>query len=152
MSENKESVASYEEALAWCVTWINDWEQAIDNGNPVGWNWSEGLTGAWYLVTGLNCNPRIECITESKWSDAVKKNKAVTAEEKAALVEEEFTGHSDVKKYVFKVKLVKEGEDYKALSVVGPTILNVIDIIFHEPDYDGWVVVSIVRGSIIDIC
>ena len=76
---------------------------------------------------------------------------AVTAEEKAALVEEEFTGHSDLKKYVFKVKLVKEGEEFKALSVVGISMENILNIIFHAA-YDGWVVVSIVRGSIIDIC
>ena len=76
---------------------------------------------------------------------------AVTAEEKAALVEEEFTGHSDRKKYVFKVKLVKVGEDYKALSVVGISIENILNIIFHA-DYEGWVVVSVGRGSIIDIC
>lgn len=152
MTENKESVASYEEALAWCVTWINDWEQGINNGNPAGWNWSEGLTGAWYLVTGLSCNPRIEYITESKWSDAVDKNKAVTAEKKAALVEEEFTGHSDVKKYVFKVKLVKEGEDYKALSVVCTSISDVIDMLYLDANCDGWTVVSVNRGSIIDIC
>ena len=77
---------------------------------------------------------------------------AVTAEEKAALVEEEFTGHSDRKKYVFKVKLVKEGEDLKALSAVGTSICDVIDMLCVAGDFDGWEVVSVNRGSIIDIC
>ena len=77
---------------------------------------------------------------------------AVTAEEKAALVEEEFTGHSDRKKYAFKVKLVKEGEDLKALSAVGTSICDVIDMLCVAGDFDGWEVVSVNRGSIIDIC
>ena len=59
---------------------------------------------------------------------------------------------SELKKYVFKVKLAKEGEEFKALSVVSTKILNVIDIIFHESDYDGWEIVSVNRGSMVDIC
>ena len=155
MSENKESVASYEEALAWSVTWIKDWEKGINNGTPVGWNWHKVIPiGRWRMESET---PFTDMITELRWAGAVDKNKAVTAEEKAALVDfgavadEEFTGHSDLKKYVFKVKLVKEGEDYKALSVVGISIENILNIIFHA-DYEGWVVVSVVRGSIIDIC
>ena len=77
---------------------------------------------------------------------------AVTSEEKAALVEEEFTGHSDRKKYVFKVKLVKAGEDYKALSVVSTSISDVLDMLYLDGNCDGWTVVSVNRGSIIDIC
>ena len=77
---------------------------------------------------------------------------SVTAEEKAALVEEEFTGHSVVKKYVFKVKLVKVGEDFKALSVVGTSISDVIDMLYVDANCDDWIVVSVNRGSIIDIC
>ena len=58
---------------------------------------------------------------------------------------------SELKRYVYYVKLAKVGEDYKALSVVGISMENILNIIFHAA-YDGWVVVSIVRGSIIDIC
>lgn len=149
MSENKESVASYEEALAWSVTWIKDWEKGINNGTPVGWNWYKGLSGRWRMVSET---PFTDVITEVRWVGAVGENKAVTSEEKAALVEEEFTGHSDVKKYVFKVKLVKTGEDYKALSVVGTSISDVIDMLYVDADCDDWIVVSVNRGSIIDIC
>ena len=58
---------------------------------------------------------------------------------------------SELKKYVFKVKLAKEGEEFKALSVVGNSMEMILSKTYRE-DYDSWEVVSIVRGSMIDIC
>ena len=140
-------ILNYVQALDWCVRNIDNWEVAwLAEENPMGWEWIEGLGSQWLVPS---CDGGTGGITEAVWKEA--KKMAVTAEGEAALVDEEFTGHSDIKKYVFKVKLVKEGEDHKALSVVGISIENILNIIFHA-DYEGWVVVSVVRGSIIDIC
>ena len=57
---------------------------------------------------------------------------------------------SELKRHVYKVKLAKEGEDYKALSVVGILMENIMNIIFRK-GCDGWEIVSIVRGSVIDL-
>ena len=137
-------ILNYDEALAWCVMHARTWEGIqLNDQAPRGWEWIRGIK-SWIAPSCGGVK-----ITEADWIEA--KKMAVTAEEKLALVDEEFTGHSDLKKYVFKVKLVKTGEDYKALSVVGISMENILNIIFHA-DYEGWIVVSVNRGSIIDIC
>ena len=144
-------ILSYVQALDWCVRNIDDWEASwLAAEKPMGWEWIEGLGSKWLVPS---CGRVTGGINKAEWLNGMKM--AVTAvtrpQDFGAVADEEFTGHSDVKKYVFKVKLVKEGEDYKALSVVGISIENILNIIFHA-DYEGWEVVSVVRGSIIDIC
>ena len=65
---------------------------------------------------------------------------------------ETFKGDESVEKYVYKVKLFKIGEDSKGLSVAGESIRNVLDIISSVAHLDGWEIIAISRGSLIDIC
>ena len=147
-------ILNYVQALDWCVRNIDDWEASwLAAEKPMGWEWIEGLGSKWLVPS---CGRVTGGINKAEWLNGMKM--AVTAEEKAALVDfgavadEEFTGHSDRKKYVFKVKLVKTGEDFKALSVVSTSISDVLDMLYLDDNCDGWTVVSVNRGSIIDIC
>ena len=83
------------------------------------------------------------------------KSKLSEIEEKSALTQEEFTGVTqevkDGKKYVYKVKLFKIGEDSKGLSVAGESMADVISTVSAVDYLSGWEIIAISRGSVIDI-
>ena len=74
-------ILNYDDALAWCVGNIDNWrESSLAGGRPRGWEWVHGLGSPWIVPS---CGGF--WILESDWKEA--KKMAVTAEEKAALVD-----------------------------------------------------------------
>ena len=112
-------VLSYDEAVQWCLVWIEDWEVSrLNKDAPSGWEWIVGLKHCWLASS---CDASERTITEITFNNAIgheeirkdQSRTAVRAEEKAALLDfgepaEEISSALDVQ---------IDGEHYKKLAI-----------------------------------
>ena len=111
-------VLSYDEAVQWCLVWIEDWEVSrLNKDAPSGWEWIVGLKHCWLASS---CDASERTITEITFNNAIgheeirvdQNRTAVRAEEKAALLDfgepaEEFDPGSHYR-YTYRQKVTAE--------------------------------------------
>lgn len=150
-SEVREEALSRTEALTWCVDTLSSWPivnlQGVYKGHaPRGWTWMFSISAGLHLhrFGSMNIGKKTYDLV---MAELERKDVAITQEEFTGVTPEE----KDVKKYVYKVKLFKVGEDSKGLSVAGESMGDVISTVANVDYLKGWEIIAISRGSVIDI-